>query len=193
MTTFGTADLHLGHENCASKWRPHITVSNMNLYIFNKWNSIVKKEDVVYVLGDLFLNDMKNPENMHQAMDILNGTIHLIPGNHDNISSLKRELEEKRTDFIIEPFIMEKKFPVQDKKSKMLPLVASHYPLASWSTVSKGVGHIHGHCHQNYKTNGRILDVGWDGGYEEGGKHIWTIDEIKEHMHSLEIYSIDYH
>lgn len=198
MTTFFTADLHIGHERCATEFRPHPTLEDMHDFMVTRWNLKVTEEDDVYVLGDLFMGTYKTLEMANEFLNRLNfKNMYVVPGNHDKPNFLReisvfRERNGLPT-FTIMPYLLEKRFPVETKNTKMYPLVCSHYPLASWSTVSKGIGHVHGHCHMAYTPKGRILDVGWDSIYYPDGKGIWSVDEIKEYMGKREIFAVDYH
>jgi len=60
----------------------------MNDYIITKWNSVVKPNDSVRLLGDVAL--CKNFSELKSIMKLLNGHIHVITGNHDHYSSLVR-------------------------------------------------------------------------------------------------------
>lgn len=199
MATFFTSDLHIGHERCAVAFRPHSSLGDMHDYIITYWNLNITKEDDVYVLGDVFMGEWKTLEKANEFLNRLNfKSFNVIPGNHDKPNFL-REISIHRSKMELNDFdvstthLVEKRFPVETKNTKMYPLVCSHYPLASWSTVAKGIGHVHGHCHMAYKGKGRILDVGWDGFYTEQKKGIWSVDDIKEYMNKQEIFSVDYH
>lgn len=76
------SDLHLGHKNiCEFEGvnRGNSTnIEDHDNWIINQWNSVVKKQDVVWVLGDVaFTRDGLS------KIKQLNGTKHLILGNHD--------------------------------------------------------------------------------------------------------------
>ena len=52
---FYIADWHYDHKNCiAFDNRPFVTVEEMNTALVDRWNSVVKQGDIVYVLGDMF-------------------------------------------------------------------------------------------------------------------------------------------
>ncbi len=81
-TVFFTADLHFGHESIlryVPEHRPFDTIEAHDEAIVDRWNSTVGARDTVYVLGDVVWN--------HGAADtlrLLNGTLRLVLGNHDN-------------------------------------------------------------------------------------------------------------
>lgn len=55
-------------------------VDEMNKEIVKRWNSVVKEEDTVYLLGDVMLGN--NDESIKMIKQ-LKGKIHIILGNHD--------------------------------------------------------------------------------------------------------------
>lgn len=84
---FFTADMHFGHENMISfvdyngqKVRPFNTCEECDELMIENWNSMVKPQDKIYVLGDVCFN--KNLGD--KIMPRLNGKKCLIRGNHDN-------------------------------------------------------------------------------------------------------------
>lgn len=84
---FFTADMHFGHENMISfvdyngqKVRPFNTCEECDELMIENWNSIVRPQDKIYVLGDVCFN--KNLGD--KIMPRLNGKKCLIRGNHDN-------------------------------------------------------------------------------------------------------------
>lgn len=52
-------------------------------YIVEQWNSMIKPEDTVYHLGDVC--DIAQQHRYPELHNLLNGTKHLIVGNHDDI------------------------------------------------------------------------------------------------------------
>ena len=71
---FYISDLHLGHKNIlAFDNRPFFSLEEMTETIISNWNSVVSKNDSVYVLPRL------------------NGFKYLIKGNHDRVN---REMEK---------------------------------------------------------------------------------------------------
>ena len=77
-----TSDTHFSHnQSFLYEPRDFTTVEEMNEAIIERWNSIVNPTDVVYHLGDTFLNDN---EKGIECIKRLNGTIFLIFGNHES-------------------------------------------------------------------------------------------------------------
>lgn len=76
-----TSDLHLGHANIIKlSNRPFETLEEMDEVLVQNWNKKVKKNDTIYILGDL-IHKSSNPV---QYLQKLNGVKHLILGNHDH-------------------------------------------------------------------------------------------------------------
>ena len=78
--TYYTSDLHLGHENILKQRTMFSTVEEMNTFLIEKWNKKIKKNDEVYIVGD-FSYRSKTP--VQEYLQMLNGSKHLIIGNHD--------------------------------------------------------------------------------------------------------------
>lgn len=77
------SDLHFDHTNVIKfDNRPFKDVEEMNNTLINNWNSVVKKNDIVYVLGDFCFG---NTERTNELFNQLSGKIILIRGNHDRI------------------------------------------------------------------------------------------------------------
>lgn len=81
-----TSDLHFCHDkDFCYKPRGFNSVNEMNKAIVENWNSIVSKDDKVYLLGDVMLND-----NImgFKLLESLNGDITIVSGNHDTLTRL---------------------------------------------------------------------------------------------------------
>ncbi len=77
--TYIISDLHVGHTDIHLKWRKEFcSQSDHDEFMIQCWNRIVKKNDVVKVLGDFIIGR----KNLHYLSQF-NGTIHWILGNHD--------------------------------------------------------------------------------------------------------------
>jgi calcineurin-like phosphoesterase family protein len=81
------ADTHFGHKNIIEyEDRPFDNIDDMDSELIKKWNSVVDENDLVYHLGDVFLC---NTDRQFKIFNQLNGTIHLIRGNHDKQTKTK--------------------------------------------------------------------------------------------------------
>lgn len=77
-----TSDLHFNHNrDFVWKERGFNSIEEMNEEIIRRFNSIVQKEDDIYILGDLCMSaDLLGNKNL---IERLNGRLHIIYGNHD--------------------------------------------------------------------------------------------------------------
>lgn len=81
MAVFITSDLHFGHDKSfLYAPRGFNTIAEHDATVISNWNSMVAPEDIVYVLGDICLNDI---ENGMKCLSALNGEIKIVRGNHD--------------------------------------------------------------------------------------------------------------
>lgn len=81
---FVISDLHLGHKNIlsyANGLRGGTTAKEHDEWIIHQWNSVVTKHDLVYVLGDVAMD-----KESLGLVKKLQGTKHLVKGNHDTES-----------------------------------------------------------------------------------------------------------
>lgn len=74
------ADTHFGHAAVA-KMRG-MTVEEHDELLINNWNTSVKDDDIVYVIGDFCFED---PKLIEYYVSRLNGHIRIIGGNHDTV------------------------------------------------------------------------------------------------------------
>lgn len=91
---FFTSDLHLFHENIIKYCnRPFKNTEQMFKFIKRNWNSVVGKEDEVYMVGDLTLEKTSHLPQLKNMIKSLNGTKHMIVApTHDLMRP--REYEE---------------------------------------------------------------------------------------------------
>lgn len=88
MNTWFISDTHFGHTNIIPYCdRPFVSVEQMNRYMIQQWNAVVKKNDTVYHLGDFSLG--LSPEEVKDIVSQLNGNIRLVKGNHDTWNNEK--------------------------------------------------------------------------------------------------------
>ncbi len=147
MTTWFTADFHLGHRNILKYCnRPFATVEEMNAVIIMRWQQRVSPEDEVYVLGDLaFLP----PWRVNDILADLPGVKFFVRGNHD------RQTQKWRGFQWVEDY--------HEMEINGYKLVLCHYPIEEWRLQGRGSFHFHGHSHGTRPHRGyRRQDVGVD-------------------------------
>ena len=83
MKRFLIADTHFGHSNIIEyEKRPFHNAAKMDYELIKLWNSVVSKNDIVYVLGDFTLS--RDKSFIKSVAEQLNGKKILIMGNHDS-------------------------------------------------------------------------------------------------------------
>jgi calcineurin-like phosphoesterase family protein len=159
-----TADLHIGHANIIRFCkRPFQSVDEMDGALIDSWNSVVRGNDDIYILGDLFY---RNAVPAEETLRQLKGRKHLILGNHDkrwiNTVDLARYFTE------VTNLLTYKRDGVKH--------TLCHYPMLSWEGRDHGGYMIHGHTHNSRLeyTDPYLLNAGVDiNGYKPA-----TFDEL---------------
>ncbi len=125
-------DTHFHHSNIIKYCnRPFKDINEMNETIINNWNSIVKKDDTIYHLGDFCLS---NDDEIKNIFNKLNGNKILICGNHDR----KPVKFYENVDFKVlthAPIILDE-----------YKIMLSHVPLPD-AKIKEGYINLHGHIH----------------------------------------------
>jgi|ERR1017187_864729 calcineurin-like phosphoesterase family protein len=154
MAILVTADPHFGHKNilkfCS---RPFANVNEMDEVLVKNWNSVTRPEDEIHVVGDFaFCCTMDYALNI---MKRLNGTKHLVTGNHDELALKMNDIRPGTWKTIKEM----NEIVIQGQK-----IVLCHYPIADghWHHAYKGVWMLYGHVHGTFQNPGKSLDVGVD-------------------------------
>jgi calcineurin-like phosphoesterase family protein len=152
MSTLVTADPHFGHKNIIKFCkRPFRNVNEMDEAMIYNWNSVVNHNDEVHVVGDVaFCCTM---DYALSIMKRLNGTKHLVVGNHDELALEMNDVRPgtwKTIKDLSEVYIHNQK------------MVLCHYALRTWHHSYKGVIHLFGHTHGTLPPYGKSFDVGMD-------------------------------
>lgn len=135
--TFFVSDPHFGHVNMAMK-RGFSSVEKHDATIIKNWNSVVKKRDIVYLLGDVTMEKAN-----YEILDSLLGIKKVTGGNHDMFPHTKRMLEHIHSYcgcFSYKGFIV------------------SHIPVHPFE-LKRYRGNIHGHVHENTLNNKKYFNV----------------------------------
>jgi len=143
MEYYFTADEHYGHNNIIKYChRPFKNVKEMNEYIINQHNSVVKPTSDVCTIhaGDFTLNGKSYADSIIKQ---LNGQHLFIRGSHDYWLP-------KSSPMIIERTI-HKHF-----------VVICHYAMRTWHRSHYGSLQLYGHSHGNLPPLNNQLDIGVD-------------------------------
>jgi calcineurin-like phosphoesterase family protein len=140
MTVRFISDPHIRHENMAIK-RGFPDSYHHDENFTMQWNLIVHKRDVTYILGDLTME-----KNNYSFLDRLNGTIHIVGGNHDKIGHSKYILE----------YVNGFAGMVKYRSKQYGKFWLTHCPIHPMELdIDKAKGftsyNIHGHIHDAYK------------------------------------------
>ena len=183
MTVFFTADLHFKHKNIVQYTNRGVetTTESHDPWLVELWNKQVKRQDTVFVLGDISFSNKQ--EDLENTVGKLNGNIILISGNHDH---------EKTTNWIYTiGHVVEQYLEIKIRGTRTCLF---HFPIASWHQIGRGSWHLHGHSHGNYRAEGKILDVGIDNAFLLYNTHrLFTEQDIVEYMQARETKSVDHH
>lgn len=156
MTTFFTADSHVGHASMMSQRmsrpRPFASVEEMDEALIAHWNNRVRPGDRVFHLGDFAYGCSQ--KHARAVFDRLNGHRTLIRGNHE--ARGERVPWEGGIHDVL-------RLSVQDR-GMLAPvdLWLSHYAHLSWPDAFRGRIHLYGHSHGSIPPTPRACDVGVD-------------------------------
>lgn len=160
-----TSDLHLGHRSAIQMCeRPFESVEEMNEVLIGNYNSCVKKDDTVYILGDIAHRTPAVEVNLWIGR--MNGKKILCKGNHDK--RYDETLFEKICDFL--------EISVNGVNISLM-----HYPMMSWPKSHYGSLHLHGHIHSKGEYNQRQKSEGilrYDVGVDANHFYPVSIEDI---------------
>ncbi len=179
-----TSDTHFHHANIIKYCnRPFSSTEEMNEVLIKNWNDTVKPEDTVYHLGDFcFARDIYAHSKI---LSSLNGTKHLVYGNHDK--SL-RTVHEFTRHFASLSDILE----IRHHNTK---IVLCHFSMRVWDKSHHGSWHLFGHSHGSLPPFGKSVDVGVDSASITGNAEYrpFSFDEIISFMNKQEVSEVDHH
>lgn len=138
------ADTHFNHDR-EFIWGPRgfKSIEESNQTLIDNWNSTVYKYDGVYMLGDFFLG--ADLDYVRDTLSKLNGSIHLILGNHD--TNAKIEIYKKAANVV--EIVSATQFSYAHRHFYL-----SHYPTITANlndTPETAVFNLHGHIHSKQK------------------------------------------
>ena len=135
------ADLHLGHNSMSIKRGFH-DVFYHDETIIDKWNSVVHKRDLTYILGDVTMESKKH----YQKLDRLNGRKIVVLGNHDMKNHVKELLK----------YVDQVAGLIKYSQKGTPKVFLSHCPVHPMELDYRIGLNIHGHIHEKSVT--RFVD-----------------------------------
>ena len=171
-----SSDLHMYHANivkfCKETRGGFECAEDMTNALVESFNSVVKPEDTLYVLGDVSFGGLEKVKNSARR---LNGYKILTLGNHDHHFKRRPEVAEQFNEV----------YTYLEKKVCGQFICMMHYPIADWAWCADGSWMLHGHVHGNPTgLEGKIMDVGID---TRTDLRPWHFDEIKEIMEGRDL------
>lgn len=135
------SDYHLGQKSKPTK-RNFDNLKQMHEKIITEWNSVIKDDDTVYIVGDFAFNRLSASWFLKSAK----GTKILILGNHDKFY-----------------FSFYKKYFHRIKQSEYIDyndikFIVSHFPIHS-ACLKENEYCIHGHVHENTIEDPKLINV----------------------------------
>ena len=142
MSNYCIGDTHFGHKNALSfDSRPFKTIEEHDAALIENHNRAVGLTDDVWYLGDF---SWHNATKTLEILDQLNGTKHLIIGNHDGRLLKNRDIQKRFaeiTDY--------KELDIGNGKC----LVLCHYPIPCFKNHFYGWIHFYAHVHSSFEDN----------------------------------------
>lgn len=170
MTTWFTADLHFGHRNIIDYCtRPFRDVATMNDALIENWNESVAADDTVWVVGDVALGKIADTLPLISA---LHGHKFLVAGNHDRCWAGHGRRAEGWTERYLDAGFAEVIQGSTRVDIDGTSVLVCHFPYRGDSQredryvehrpVDRGAWLVHGHVHDCWYQNGRMINVGVD-------------------------------
>jgi len=135
-----TSDPHFGHKNIIHFCeRPFESVEEMNAKLIDNWNSVIKEDDLCFILGDFSMWGKQSWDNLLSRMI---GRKILILGNHDKLKNVPVERFELVTDGFLNINVID-----PDTKFHEQLITLCHYAMLSWYQSHRGAWQLFGHWH----------------------------------------------
>lgn len=178
MTTYFTADWHLGHERIVSLCaRPFVSLDAMHRVIIDNVNDVVGRGGTLIVLGDAVMGPFE--ETLKLLRRIRVAELILVPGNHDRVHPAykhKGDVKAKITHYldlyrtVFDEVLWDDGELTIDLSGTRFAM--SHFPYSGDSQdedryrehrpFNDGLPLVHGHVHTKWHTRGPQFNAGVD-------------------------------
>lgn len=137
---FVISDTHFGHRKIIEfekEARPYANIEQHDRDLIERWNSVVRKEDTVWHLGDVYFG------KGHDCLAALKGYKRLVLGNHD-----------RNHDAILKQY-----FNVLYGCAEWGGCILTHIPVHPYQLGKRYTKNIHGHMHSKKLEDDRYVCV----------------------------------
>jgi len=157
-----SSDSHYFHRNIITYTnRPFKDIEHMNEALIQNWNSVVKPEDEIWVLGDFSFG---KPDKTAEIVKRLNGYKRLVLGNHDKKSHLwgfDEVITGNTSTKIGDTSVLLSHYPYPPRPEENSDQYDVRYLDRRYE--DRGAWLLHGHSHgNNGKMKRKMIDVGVD-------------------------------
>jgi len=171
VQTWFTSDLHLGHHNIIGYCdRPFAGVEEMNAALLDNWNRLVDPDDTVWVVGDFAMGRIEESLGLTAR---LHGHKILVAGNHDRCWYGHGSRGEEWVDrYLSAGFERIVQGSASVELDDQVSATVCHFPYRGDShdrdryvehrPVDDGSWLVHGHVHEKWAREGRMINVGVD-------------------------------
>ena len=151
--------------------RPFADADEMDRVLIANYNSVIHKNDTVYLLGDICFRI--GVDRANELIASMNGKKYLIKGNHDK--KYDESLFEEVRDFMT-------------ISVNGMNIALMHYPMLSWPKSHHGSFMLHGHIHSDGLYNLSNLEAGikrYDVGVDANGYYSVSLNQIENFFKSI--------
>lgn len=152
-SVFFTSDLHLGHPRVA-QLRGFDSVEEHDAAVAERWCSVVRPNDTVFVLGDVTGGSGRGRLiDALFALGAFPGTKHLVAGNHDAVHPMHRDAHKAAPDYAL---AFASVASAARRRIGGQEVLLSHFPYTrdrgetrypQWRLPNLGAWLLHGHTH----------------------------------------------
>lgn len=156
-TIFFTSDLHFGHKKIIPICnRPFEDIDEMDQGLINNWNSVVKENDLVFILGDFCF---RKKLYWIEVLSKLKGLKYLILGNHDDPKNIPYQCFVDVKDMLYLNIYKQTVTSTESEYDMYDHLFLCHYPILSFPGMFRDTYQLYGHVHTRENNTGSDKDL----------------------------------
>jgi calcineurin-like phosphoesterase family protein len=171
-----SSDLHLDHDVIIKFGRKFDTLAHMNDHILYEINRLVRKDDMLVLLGDTMMGEKDYSKFLNS---LICENVILLVGNHCSRSKLLSALRENDKLVYLGEYL-------ELNVDKQI-ICCSHFPMFNFNYQDDGAIMVHGHTHGDESDilkqihEYKCMDVGIDSYYNMFGEYsVFSFEQICE-------------